>query len=332
MISLAMTTYNGSKFITQQLESILYQSRTVDEVIISDDCSTDNTVAIVEEFIIKNNLSNWTVMKNEDNQGYISNFNKAIERTNGDIIFLADQDDIWEMTKVELMVKKMRELNAKSLNTWFKIIDDKGKISKKIKCERCKENEAFPVDLKDILKNNVSQGCTMCFSKEVKDKYIKSQNTYLPHDWAINVLAVIGGGCWFWNRELILYRVHSNNTIGIKKSNISKALSSSGVESRLKTAKEGLHRIDYFINNGGQCRELDLYNIKSSFQSRIDYLENRRISSLICQRCLKKLNLYSKKDFLEDIYMLFRLDYMYDALSVVGMFLKNKGELLIKNG
>ena len=65
-VSVVMSSYNGEKYIREQLESLLMQTRKIDEVIIADDCSSDNTVAIVEDFIRKNNLkSNWRIIINK---------------------------------------------------------------------------------------------------------------------------------------------------------------------------------------------------------------------------------------------------------------------------
>lgn len=92
-ISVAMTTYNGSKYIIKQLDSLKNQSRKIDELVICDDCSTDNTVELVNDYIKSNNLEGWNMYSNENNLGFINNFKQAIKKTTGDIIFLCDQDD-----------------------------------------------------------------------------------------------------------------------------------------------------------------------------------------------------------------------------------------------
>lgn len=74
MISVAMATYNGERFIIQQLSSILNQSVSVDEVIICDDCSTDSTVSLISDFIENNTLYNWRVIKNQENLGFSKKF------------------------------------------------------------------------------------------------------------------------------------------------------------------------------------------------------------------------------------------------------------------
>jgi glycosyltransferase involved in cell wall biosynthesis len=101
-ISISMTTFNGGKYLPEQLQSILAQTRLPEEVVICDDCSTDDTVAILNDF---RKLAPFEVkiVKNEKNIGPINNFSKSMELTSGDIIFLCDQDDFWFKNKIEVV-------------------------------------------------------------------------------------------------------------------------------------------------------------------------------------------------------------------------------------
>lgn len=98
-----MATYNGAKYIQAQLQSFVDQTRQPDELIITDDCSTDTTEAIVQEFA---KTAPFTVefYRNEKNLGYCGNFNSALMKTTGDWIFLSDQDDVWFPEKIEHML------------------------------------------------------------------------------------------------------------------------------------------------------------------------------------------------------------------------------------
>jgi len=101
-ISIAMATYNGAQYIKEQLQSFVAQTRQPDELIITDDCSTDHTEAIVNEFA---KIAPFYVEfhRNEKNLGYCGNFNEALLRTTGDLVFLSDQDDVWFPNKLEHM-------------------------------------------------------------------------------------------------------------------------------------------------------------------------------------------------------------------------------------
>ena len=108
MISVVMATYNGERFIVEQMESIRKQSLLPDEVLIFDDGSKDKTVETVEKYICDNQLKSWNIIKNKENKGYSSNFSDAMKAASGDIIFLSDQDDIWIDNKIENMVAIMK--------------------------------------------------------------------------------------------------------------------------------------------------------------------------------------------------------------------------------
>ena len=102
MISLVMTTYNGLKYISEQLESIKNQTVLPDEVLIYDDRSTDGTYEYVQEYIKTNKLDKWNVVRNKENKGYSLNFSDAMKESHGDIVFLCDQDDIWHLSLIHI--------------------------------------------------------------------------------------------------------------------------------------------------------------------------------------------------------------------------------------
>lgn len=112
-LSIAMATYNGGQYLKAQLQSFLDQTRQPDELIITDDCSTDETEAIVKEF---SKSAPFTVkfFRNEKNLGYCGNFNAALMKTTGDLVFLSDQDDVWFPEKIEYMLS-IAELRPEAL-------------------------------------------------------------------------------------------------------------------------------------------------------------------------------------------------------------------------
>lgn len=106
--SVVMATYNGSKYLEEQLESLRIQTQPIDEVLIFDDCSSDNTVLIAEQFIRKYSLNGWKVFRNEKNKGYRLNFLEGALLATKEVIFYCDQDDIWEKNKVEKIAECFR--------------------------------------------------------------------------------------------------------------------------------------------------------------------------------------------------------------------------------
>lgn len=105
MISVCIATYNGEKYIKEQLLSILPQLGKKDEVIISDDHSTDNTLDIVKGL----NDNRIKIVMNNREKGYTSNFENALSYAIGDYIFLSDQDDIWMSNKVDYCIAELKE-------------------------------------------------------------------------------------------------------------------------------------------------------------------------------------------------------------------------------
>lgn len=100
-----MATYNGEKYIKEQLSSIMCQLGSDDEVIIGDDQSTDNTVKLINSF----NDSRIKILVNEKNIGYVNNFENCLNRSTGEYIFISDQDDIWPPGRVQSMIRAMNE-------------------------------------------------------------------------------------------------------------------------------------------------------------------------------------------------------------------------------
>lgn len=100
-----MCTYNGEKYIKEQLDSILKQSHPVDEIIIQDDCSTDGTLKIIQKYEQKE--VSIKCFQNERNLGYNANFISALQKATGDYIAISDQDDIWHPDKIALQLKEM---------------------------------------------------------------------------------------------------------------------------------------------------------------------------------------------------------------------------------
>lgn len=112
-VSIAMATYNGAQYLKAQLQSFVDQTRQPDELVITDDCSTDETGAIILEFA---QVAPFKVVfyRNEQKLGYCGNFNAALIKVTGDIVFLSDQDDVWFPEKIEHMIN-VAERHPKAL-------------------------------------------------------------------------------------------------------------------------------------------------------------------------------------------------------------------------
>src|SRR5687767_11308751 len=110
-ISVAMCTYNGAQFLRAQLESIIAQSRRPDEIVVCDDCSTDDTPALLKQFAAESAIP-VSVHFNEQNLGSVRNFEQAIRMCTGEVIALSDQDDVWREDKLQLIEQAFHKTPA----------------------------------------------------------------------------------------------------------------------------------------------------------------------------------------------------------------------------
>ncbi|MCR4903455.1 MAG: glycosyltransferase [Butyrivibrio sp.] len=215
-ISVAMATYNGETTIVEQLMSIFKQSLPVDEVIICDDCSKDNTAAVVEKYISDNKLSDKIkIIVNEHNLGYASNFVKAMYECHGDYIFFCDQDDIWYPDRVKKMMDVM-EANSKIqvLGSEFEpFIDSDNALSvpgwelREFKNDGSVEKVVF--DSHNIFIG--CQGCTMC----VRQSFAQRIRPYWFEGWAhdefVWKLSLSVDGLYIYHYKSLKRRVHDKN-------------------------------------------------------------------------------------------------------------------------
>lgn len=222
VISIAMTTYNGAQYAAEQLRSILEQTQPADEIIICDDGSKDDTVEIIRNVIGEYKTDRVQLIVNEQNQGYIANFHKAISLTHGDFIFLADQDDVWHCDKIEKTMAVMEKTGAAAICTKSRLIDGDGQeISNTaylISVFLAKLSaELGRISFRDLVIENVAQGCTYCFTKEVKQWYLRVNSSHLVHDYQILLIASLIGDVYAYNQALIDYRIHDKNSVGLQK-------------------------------------------------------------------------------------------------------------------
>lgn len=218
MISVAMATYNGELYVYKQLESILNQTLRVDEVIICDDNSSDRTVPIIQDFICDNNITNWKLVVNEKSLGCTKNFAKAVSLCNGDIIFLSDQDDIWEPSKVEVMSEIMRQNNnILTLNCLSSYIDENDNY---IDVPQNRNGELLESNIlsNPIISGFCWRGCGMAFRSTLREyvndiDFDKVEYGY-TYDAYVAVISMSMQGFYILNSNLFRYRLHGRNVVG----------------------------------------------------------------------------------------------------------------------
>lgn len=216
-ISVAMTCYNGSQYLIEQLDSLRVQTCLIDEVCIIDDKSTDNSFEMIKDYINLYGLTGWSILSNEENLGWIRNFHKAISMTSGDIVFFCDQDDIWYDNKIQEMIKIMTEFKKiKVLACRLKLIDGLGKRLPDM-------HSGFPFDSNNtnaVTKNamnrkflyTISPGCTLGVKRDLITKlYGINGADRLPHDALFWKIGTVLDCAYTYDKPLMDYRIHSNN-------------------------------------------------------------------------------------------------------------------------
>ena len=202
--SVAMATYNGEKFIKEQIDTILKNMGSCDELIISDDGSTDSTIKIVKEYIKKDKRIK---LVKGPGKGVKQNFMNAIMNTKGKYIFLSDQDDIWDKDKIKTVDKVFEDNNCNVVVHNATIIDKELKPHKKTFFEFRKSKSGI---LGNIYKNKYI-GCCMAFKRELIDKIVPIPDNIEMHDQWIGILGERYGKSIFVDKCLIKYRRHDNN-------------------------------------------------------------------------------------------------------------------------
>ena len=223
-LSVAMCTYNGERFLMEQLLSIVNQELPVDEIIICDDSSADNTINIINDFKQKYNDLSIDIFVNRPQLGVVRNFEKAISKCSGDIIFLSDQDDIWAKDKTKTITDYFQ--NHDNIDLVFTdaiLIDKDGNNLSRFslldavglygKCLTAWENG---MALEMINRQNRCTGATMALKKTLKNEVLPfCKETTALHDEQLAVIGIKKRSLAVIKQPLINYRLHESNTIGI---------------------------------------------------------------------------------------------------------------------
>jgi len=201
MISIAMCTYNGERFIKEQINSILNQTFDDFELIITDDGSSDDTVEIVKNYQLID--SRIKLFKNETNLGFVKNFEKAISLCEGEYIALADQDDIWKENKLEMFINEIKD-NILIYSDAILIDDNSKEIGKELirptnNLVKGKCNKAF-------LHANCISGNTLMFKKELTKYILPIPKDISFHDIWIAFVASTYASITYTNESMTYYR------------------------------------------------------------------------------------------------------------------------------
>ena len=211
LVSVAMATYNGASYISQQLKSIVDQTYPNLEIIITDDASSDGTLAILENY--RNKHNNIKVFINPVNLGITSTFERSIKNCSGDYIAISDQDDIWDPNKVEILMKGLE--NEDAIYSDSELVDKNGQslhklISSLVNLKSFNTGTAYLVGV-------CPPGHTMLIQGDFA-KYILPIPKSILYDRWISFCAAANNGIKYLDMPLVKYRQHETNSFGVGKS------------------------------------------------------------------------------------------------------------------
>ncbi|QYR52721.1 glycosyltransferase family 2 protein [Lysobacter soyae] len=220
--SVVVCTHNGEAFLREQLDSILRQTRPPSEIIISDDGSTDSSVSIIEAFATKAQAAGIAcqVVANVRALGVTGNFESACQRANGEVIFLADQDDVWHTDKVDRLLKVLAQNEVVLVSSNAEIIDAAGQKTNETLFSRLRISPAELSLLRNgdlsnlILYRTAFTGATFAFKKSLLKHALPFDRKLVHDEWLVQVAWVVGEVRTV-QESLMDYRLHASNTIGL---------------------------------------------------------------------------------------------------------------------
>ncbi len=207
MISVCMAAYNGGRYIDEQIQSILRQLGSDDELIIIDDGSSDSTPSIVSASQkVDRRIS---LIHNETNRGVFFSFERALRLARGEIVFLSDQDDLWLEGKVQSMLEVFEKNPQVTLvSSDASVIDGQGNLlSESFFRQRGKFRSGV---IATLLKNKYL-GCTLAFRRSMLSAILPFPRDIPMHDIWIGLVNALYGESYFIDRPLIAYRRHGAN-------------------------------------------------------------------------------------------------------------------------
>jgi glycosyltransferase involved in cell wall biosynthesis len=205
-ISVCMAVYNGSDYLRPQMESILSQLQPTDEVVVVDDFSQDSSLELLQSF----EDARIRLYRNNRNLGVLASFEKAMKLSNGNIIFLSDQDDIWLPRKVDKVLQAFSQNpNVTLVASDAQIIDKDGLF---VADSFFVQRGRFMANIVHNLIKNKYLGCTLAFKSSMLDYFLPIPETVPMHDMWFGLINSIYGKTYYIDQPLIAYRRDRKST------------------------------------------------------------------------------------------------------------------------
>jgi glycosyltransferase involved in cell wall biosynthesis len=225
MIDILLATYNGEKFLKQQIDSILAQSNQDWQLLIRDDNSSDSTVNIIKDYAVKYPHKIRLIEDNRGRLGPALNFGKLLEHADNDYVMFSDQDDVWLPDKIDLTLNTMKDAEEIYPNmpilvhTDLKVVNEDLKIIADSLWSYCKVSP-LNNSLNKIIYRNVATGCTTMINRKAVEVSKPIPPEARVHDWWVALNVAKTGKLVHVSLPTILYRQHPQSIIGAKRSGL----------------------------------------------------------------------------------------------------------------
>lgn len=219
-ITILLATYNGAKYIKELIESIRRQTVTNWKLLISDDCSTDNTVNIIKKEAEKDKRIKIVSIGNKYGSAKL-NFFKLMSVATGDYYLFCDQDDVWCTDKIEKSIREIKKIEQESGSIPALVFSDSKVVDERLDVisesfERFQRYDPYHISFGSLLSLNVAAGCTIAFNKCLLQQALKLESfeNVMMHDWWMMLVAAAFGDIRYIDTALVLYRQHGDNEVG----------------------------------------------------------------------------------------------------------------------
>lgn len=222
-VSVALCTHNGARFVEAQVRSILSQSVLPDELVVSDDASTDDTIALIEATLASRpHGMRVVILRNEPALGVVPNFQQALAACTSELIALCDQDDVWHEDRVAVALEHFRADDRMLVHSDARLIDEAGaplghSLFDALGVTTAERREAAAGDeLAVLLRRNLVTGATAMIRREVLTSAVPFPDLWVHDEWLAVIATSVGTG-ELVDTELVDYRQHGGNQIGVRK-------------------------------------------------------------------------------------------------------------------
>lgn len=226
-ISVALGTHNGERFVAEQIDSILAQTRPVDEIVLSDDASTDTTVEIVERAVAEHreregSAPELVVLRNDPPLRVTKNFEQALLATTGDLVALCDQDDVWHPERIERLSARFEDPKVLLVFSNARQVDSAGAYLGHDLFEAIAMSPAERSLVESgriyqqFMRRNLATGATVMLRRSLVEVAVPFPEAWLHDEW-LAVIAAAHDGVRMHDETLTDYRQHENNQVGMVK-------------------------------------------------------------------------------------------------------------------